>query len=86
MTTPEQQPIPGTSTHEDANASNASGVLVSTRELRIAIRAAMDEIDLLDEKRSELNAQKQAVRKRLKAKGICLKAFDVETPASAHEG
>ena len=73
----ELQQMPGTGEMENAEAPNTSGVIHDTPDLRASIRTAMDRHDEIDDERGKLNADKQSVRKSIKAQGINLKAFDV---------
>ena len=66
--------VPGTGETNESQADD--GVMAFTPELRELINNAARDHNRLDNVRDQANADKQAVRKDLKSKGIALKAFD----------
>ena len=70
-------PLQGQSDMVDGEAPDTSGVIRNPAELRDLVRGSMDELDRIAEAIAEHNVRKKEIRRRLKDRGISLKAFDV---------
>ncbi len=70
-------PLEGSPNMVDPDAPDTSGVVHNPGELRELVRGSMDELDRLADQVADINAKKKEIRRRLKDRGIALKAFDV---------